>query len=122
MRTNLNGEDAIGHKISYTPGGWLKYYENTVFPMVLENYERPKKNSGLNAFERLFIRDCPEWACDPASFYGKQEGLAKRWTKEELSRAIKENQKLENPDPTLVAPPKKPRAPRLPSRYKNQNK
>jgi hypothetical protein len=105
LRAELTGEDAIGRRPAHMPGGRLEWYRQVVMPMVLENYLHPKKNTGLNTFERLFMREAPEWITDPAAFYGKQSGLANRWTREGITRALRDDMKLETPKyPDLVAP------------------
>ncbi len=98
MRGFLTGEDAIGHKIAYTPGGMVGWLQNEVWPVVLQNYEK-QKAAGLNEAERTFIREAPQWVQDPAAFYKSQQGLAAMWSKQELGRARKEG----------TEPPKPPR-------------
>ena len=102
--TMARGEDAIGIKPAYSPGGWGGWFTKQVAPIVLEGLTSPKKGTGLNAFERTFIRQAPEWIMDPDTFYAKQRGLAStdpadksRWSKEGIRRAVKDNNKLETP-------------------------
>jgi hypothetical protein len=124
-RTMASGVDPIGRRPGYMPGGWGGWFVDAVAPMVLENYLHPKKGSNLNTFERTFIRQAPEWIMDPDTFYGKQRGLANRWTKEGIRRAVRDNMKLETPKdlgPMPTTAPSRSRSssgPRAPTSRKN---
>jgi hypothetical protein len=107
--TMARGEDAIGRKPGYMPGGWARWYEEQVMPMILENYQHPKKNTGLNAFERSFMREAPLWITDLPAFLGQQEKLGAKWTLEGIKRALRDNAKLERPKYEVEEPARKSR-------------
>lgn len=102
----VSGEDAIGHKISFTPSGVLGYLWNMIEPASIAAYTHAKKQSdtGLTPAEQTLFRPAPEWLGDTSNFMAKQGKLADKWTKEELSRAKRENAKLELPDNDLGPP------------------
>lgn len=86
----LTGEDAVGHKISQTPRGWTGYFEDQVKPIIFNNISGDPPGTGLNKFERTFIREAPAWVEDPQAYHDQQIKLTDRWTKEELARARRE--------------------------------
>jgi len=87
LTTLLTGEDAIGHKIAWTPGGWGKYFLDSIIPII---FKAKDITSGLNRLERTFIREAPSWVEDTEAYFAKMTKLHGRWTKEELQRAGKE--------------------------------
>jgi hypothetical protein len=86
----VTGEDAVGHKIANTPGGWSGYFLNQVKPIIFNNVAYEPPGTGLNRVERTFIREAPGWLEDPQAYHAAQVKLSDRWTKEELTRAGRE--------------------------------
>lgn len=87
----LTGQDAIGHRIAYTPGGVAGWLKNEFLPIFATNAEQAAK-SGINPVENLFgIRGAPTWLSNWTTWRQGQQSLHDRWTKEELSRARREN-------------------------------
>ncbi len=100
-----NGYDAVGHKIAYTPKGWMGYLNDNFGPIFTQSFSKLKAGTGLTSAEiAMGWREAPLYATDPQAYWNQQQGLANRWTKDELRRAQQENAALANPDPDLPAP------------------
>ena len=115
------GEDAIGRKPAYMPGGMTRWMGEWALPMVYENYMYPKKGTGLNLMESMIAKEAPLWFTDPEAFYGKQQNVVNKWSKEGIQRARRDNDKLENPKYDVPSASSRsrsstPKAPKKPKR------
>lgn len=99
IEDRISGVDAIGHRIGQTPGGWREWLLRSIEPIVLSNERNAKLGTGLNAFERGFIREAPGVIEDPSKFMGTQQWLSDKWTREELQRAKREAAQTGSPMP-----------------------
>ena len=108
------GEDAIGRMPAYMPGGMARWLGEWALPMVIENYMYPKKGTGLNFINSMISKEAPLWFTDPEAFYGKQQGVVNKWSREGLQRAKRDNMKLENPkyDIPSFSPPSRSSSPK----------
>lgn len=87
----LTGEDAVGHKIAYTPGGVAGWLEKEFLPIFASNWEQAK-TAGINPVENLFgIRAAPTWLSNWDTWRQGQQRLHDMWTKQELNRARRES-------------------------------
>lgn len=101
----MTGEDAIGHKIANTPGGWSHYLKENFTPIFWEQWEQRRKGTGISQAETIAgFHEAAKYIEDPAAYLKGMEGVRAKWTKDELRRAQRENAALENPDPSIAAP------------------
>lgn len=89
--TWLSGEDAIGHKIAYTPGGIQKFLEDQFLPIFATNWKSSER-IGLSYTQNLFgLREAPKWLANWDAWRAGQQRIHNKWTADELRRAAKED-------------------------------
>lgn len=94
------GEDMIGHKISYTPGGWANFLLSQSEPTAFNQGEQRRKGTGISPFETFIgLKNAPPFMEDPDRYFKQIANLDKRWTNDERSRIIRENKRLETEQP-----------------------
>lgn len=87
----FTGEDAIGHKIAYTPGGIAGWLENEFLPIFATNWKSSER-IGLSYTQNLFgLRQAPKWLENWNTWREGQQRLHDYWSRQELQRANKEN-------------------------------
>jgi hypothetical protein len=99
------GEDGIGHRLDYAPGGPIAFLKNAFMPIFIAGWDKAKAD-GLNVVENMIgIRGAPKWFEDWEAFRKQEQGLHAKWTKEELQRAGKEAIQQGNEPPEGYKPP-----------------
>jgi hypothetical protein len=115
IRTFLTGEDAIGHKVPFTPGGWEKYLGEMVTPIFATQLMHRRVGTQISIPDATMgIREAARDIEDPVGYMQGLGKLSGRWTKEELARARKEAVQFGEEPPAGSAP--NPRAPNAFSR------
>ncbi len=95
----FTGEDAIGHKIAWTPKGLSGWLADEFLPIFV-NSSAKAQAAGLNALENLLgIREAPSYLADAQKFYESRTKLHTRYEKDELQRAGREAIAVGEPTP-----------------------
>lgn len=89
--TNEDHTDAIGHRVSKTPGGWGDFVVKAFEPIFVSQLRERSKDTGLNVFESFMgLREAPKWAEAWESFQGWQQHKENKARQEEYRRAVRE--------------------------------
>ena len=98
ISNQLGGMDPIGHHISERPGGWSRWATEQFEPIFMNQVAGGHKGSGLSAFERLLgEKEAPKWVQDWDDYQRGLEGARAKITRDEISRARREESQLEEP-------------------------
>lgn len=103
---NRAGENAIGDKIGYQPGGFMRWVGDEFLPIFLQNWDKAKA-AGISPVQNLFgIREAPKWMVDFEAFRDMEAKLHGRWSKAEIQRDGKQALASGEEPPTGYTPPR----------------
>lgn len=106
LRGIVSGEDAIGHKIAQTAGGYPAFLLKNMMPIFTNSMADRKVGTGMAMWQTLLgFRPVPTFAADPEKFYKGLEAVDLMHAREEYRRALRENAQLETPRDLPELPP-----------------
>ena len=106
VRGMATGEDAIGHKIGATPGGWPGFVAKNLTPIFWSSFGERKIGTGISNFETFVgIRPMTKSIQDTEGFFKGLDNLHNMNLRNERSRIIRENRIYETPREVPDMPP-----------------